>query len=162
MKETVQPSVAWELGCADVKASCKDITPFDLAQERREIGHFDVDSEKRLIYLEYSKIGLPWDLRRVLPIKSKIDASLEGNEFLIEQLGVKLVKEVLKQKEILAEKMPLLYGKKGKDVVACGGEIFFGDTFIEAWKKAREKHGDRPFYSEKIKGIPEFPSVYSL
>jgi hypothetical protein len=50
----------------------------------------------------------------------------------------------------------------GKTIVVCGGEVFVGDTLVEAVRKSKEKFGDKPYYTESLEPIIEFPSTYEM
>lgn len=158
-KAILGASAAWRIGCEDKRLDCEDITPLNLSLELEKIGLSDIEDKRRL-YFRCPKMGSSWAWYPILQ-KEFVEPTTEVSEFLIESLGVETAREVLEQKKVLAEKMPSLQDGKGKIVVVCGGEIFLGETFNEAWGKAREKYGYKPFYSGKIRGIPEFPSIYS-
>jgi hypothetical protein len=67
------------------------------------------------------------------------------------------VEEVLLQHAIVEQRRFELLQHLGEVVVACNGELFYGRSLEEAIKKAKEKYGDKPYYSETI-GIVNFPS----
>ncbi len=69
--------------------------------------------------------------------------------------------EIMEQQKLLRKKRKTLSKYQGKVVVACGGELFIGNTLDEAVQKARKKYKDKPFYSESI-GMVDIPSVYEL
>jgi uncharacterized protein with ATP-grasp and redox domains len=67
--------------------------------------------------------------------------------------------EILEQRKLLEKKRKTLSKYQGKVVVACGGELFVGNSLDEAVQRARKKYKDKPFYSESI-GLIDVPSVY--
>jgi hypothetical protein len=67
--------------------------------------------------------------------------------------------QIIEQQTFLQKKRSELLQYWGKVVVACGGELFFGDTLEGALVKAREKCGDKPYYAENLAEV-NFPSVY--
>jgi hypothetical protein len=67
--------------------------------------------------------------------------------------------QIIQQRSIVEQKRSELLQYRGKVLVACGGELFLGDTLEEALAKARKKYGDKPYYAENL-GTVMFPSVY--
>jgi hypothetical protein len=67
------------------------------------------------------------------------------------------VKEILMQHSVVEQRRIELLKHLGEVVVACNGELFYGKNLEEAIKKAKDKCGDKPYYSESI-GIVNFPS----
>lgn len=82
---------------------------------------------------------------------------------ILEQKGViedSFIQEVLTQKRIFEENRKKFEEKNyGKTIVVCGGDIFVGEDFDDALRKAKKKHGNRPYYSESI-GIIDYPSIH--
>jgi len=87
---------------------------------------------------------------------------MEDSIKVLEERGVidhYFIQEVLRQKEIFEDNRKELEEKHhGKTIVVCGGEIFVGENFDEALRKAREKHGEKPYYSESIM-VTDYPSI---
>jgi hypothetical protein len=71
----------------------------------------------------------------------------------------KEIGEILLQFTILEVYRSKLVKHRGEVVVVCNGELFFGKTLNESIKKAREKHGRKPLYSESIDMV-DYPSIY--
>lgn len=69
------------------------------------------------------------------------------------------LREVLDQFDILEQRRDDLGSHVGDIVVVCNSELFFGKDVNEAVKKARDKHGDKPYYSETV-NIVEYPSTF--
>jgi len=67
------------------------------------------------------------------------------------------VAEILLQQSFVEQRRLEVLQHLGEVVVACSGELFYGRSLEEASKKAKEKCGDKPYYSETI-GITNFPS----
>lgn len=82
---------------------------------------------------------------------------------VLEERGVideSFIGEVLRQKTVFEDNRRGLGEKNyGKTVVVCGGDVFVGEGFEDALRKARKKHGNRPYYSESI-GVIDYPSVH--
>ena len=82
--------------------------------------------------------------------------SLRDNGVIDEQTMI----EIMKQKVFLEDNIQIVLGHIGKTVVVCNEQLFFGDTLDEAIKQARDKLGDKPYYSETIDFI-DYPSPLS-
>lgn len=67
------------------------------------------------------------------------------------------IEEILAQHAVVEQRRIELLQHLGEVVVACNGELFYGKTLEEAVRKAKEKYGNKPYYSESI-GIVNFPS----
>ncbi|MCP8308167.1 MAG: hypothetical protein H3Z54_05665 [archaeon] len=70
------------------------------------------------------------------------------------------VNEILGQKVIFEERKDELIEYLGKVVVVCNGDFFIGDTLDEARNRAKERCGNKPYYSETI-GLIDIPSMFS-
>lgn len=88
---------------------------------------------------------------------------VEDSLKILEEKGViddSFIKEILRQKGLFEDNREQLEEKYyGKTIVVCGGDIFVGEDFDEALRKARNKHGERPYYSESI-GVIDYPSIH--
>jgi hypothetical protein len=69
--------------------------------------------------------------------------------------------EILLQHRLLLEHTKELQNHQGKVAVMCNGDLFIGDTLQETVKKSREKHGNKPYYSESINLI-DIPSLFRI
>ncbi|MGI0080027.1 MAG: hypothetical protein ACRECH_10425 [Nitrososphaerales archaeon] len=52
-----------------------------------------------------------------------------------------------------------LLGHDGEIVVVCGGELFFGENLNDAIQKAREKYGNKPYFSETVNMV-DYPTPF--
>lgn len=69
-----------------------------------------------------------------------------------------VLQEIMLQHSLLELRRPDLVGHKGKIVLMVDGDLIIANTLSEATHIAKDKHGDRPFYSENIDVI-EYPTL---
>lgn len=110
---------------------------------------------------EYVHVDIPASLQRYEQMRRELSILFNRLKMLLEKglIDEASVNEILEQKIIFEERRPEIEQKyHGKVIVVCNGEIFVAETIDDAIKKAKEKHGNRPYYSEAL-GITDFPSV---
>lgn len=90
-------------------------------------------------------------------------AEVEDSLKVLKEKGVVddgFIQEVLRQKRVFEDSRKRLEERNyGKTIVVCGGDTFVGEDLDDALRKARKKHGDRPYYCESI-GVIDYPSIH--
>ncbi|MGB9693917.1 MAG: hypothetical protein ACPLYF_03650 [Fervidobacterium sp.] len=110
---------------------------------------------------EYVHMDIPESVQRYEHMRRELGILFSRLKMLLEKglIDEISINEILEQKIIFEERRAELEEKhRGKVVVVCNGEVFVGETIDDAVAKAKEKHGNRPYYSEAL-GITDFPSV---
>jgi hypothetical protein len=69
------------------------------------------------------------------------------------------VQEIMYQQYVLEIRRAELFGHVGETVIVSNTELFFGKDLNEAVAKAKEKYGERPYYSETVNML-SYPSAF--
>lgn len=101
-----------------------------------------------------------YNYRALLDEHNRINNSLKSLKTLKDKglIDEQTMIETMKQQAYLEDNRDKITLDRGY-VVACGEQLFFGDTQDEAVKKAHDAVGNKPYYSESI-GLIDFPSPF--